>query len=218
MLERFIQRVQTEAPADGELPAATRERLKAAFPPGAARRMTLLGMMIGSTLPRPGPEQDDTVVYSSIYGESPTMEQFLDGFPTPSPTLFQTSIHPSGVQQTLIGRGCSVREFVPLTGGGELVAHAALAALLAPAERVWWCGGDERGSWLRENGAASERSFAFTLALTRTETADTLGRITLAAAEASGRLELPEWFDLLHGRQAWSGGAGAGWRLELAWR
>jgi len=217
MLERFIQSVQTEAAPEGT-PGATRERLKARFAPGAARRMTLLGMMVGSTLPPDAPSADDAVVYSSVYGESPALEQYLDSFPTPSPTLFQTSIHPSGVQQSLIGRQQAVREFFPLTGSGELPVQAALAALLTPAARVLWSGGDERGSWLRENGAAGDRSFAFTLVLARGRSAQSIGRIAVAPApEAAGALALPVWFDLLHGRRPWRGAAGTGWTLELEW-
>jgi hypothetical protein len=217
MLERFIQYVKTEAPPPGEAAAATRDRLKGSFAPGAARRMTLLGMMVGSTLPPEAPAAGEAVVYASSFGESPAMEQFLDSFPTPSPTLFQTSIHPSAVQQVLIGRGRTATEFLPLTGWPGLVAQAALAALLSPAELVWWCGGDERGSWLREHGAASERSLAFTLGLGRTRTAATVGRLALAPAAERGQLDLPAWFDLLARREPWSGVAGEGWRLELEW-
>jgi hypothetical protein len=217
MLERFIEYVKTEAPAPGEAAAATRERLKSSCAPGASRRMTLLGLMVGSTLPAEAPAAADAVVYASSFGESPAMEQFLDSFPTPSPTLFQTSIHPSAVQQVLIGRGRTATEFLPLTGLRGLVAQAALAALLSPAERVWWCGGDERGSWLREHGAASERSFAFTLGLTRTRTAASVGRVALVSGPERGQLDLPDWFDLLARREPWAGVAGEGWRLELAW-
>lgn len=217
MLERFIHYVKTEAPAADETPAATRDRLKACFPAGTARRMTLLGMMVGSTFPADHREETDAVVYASSFGESPATEQFLDSFPTPSPTLFQTSIHPSAVQQTLIGRAHPLREFLPLTGGAGLPMQAALAVLLSPAERVWWCGGEERGSWLRENGAASERSFAFTLGLTRTRSGTSVGRVAVENTDGVGTLELPEWFDLLQRRERWSGLAAPGWRLEIEW-
>jgi hypothetical protein len=217
MLERFIQHVKTEAPGAEETPAAMRDRLKTCFPAGTARRMTLLGMMVGSTFPAENLEDGDAVVYASSFGESPAMEQFLGSFPTPSPTLFQTSIHPSAVQQTLIARARPLGEFLPLTGGAGLPLQAALATLLSPAERVWWCGGEERGSWLRENGAASERSFAFTLGLTRTRTAASIGRLAAESAEGTGALELPEWFDLLQRRERWSGPAAPGWRLQLEW-
>jgi hypothetical protein len=179
--------------------------------------MTLLGMMTGATLPDTGEGVIETVVYTSIYGESPALEKFLESFPLPSPTLFQTSIHPSGVQQVLIGRGRPVREFFPFTGDGELPVQGAFAALAAPAATTWWCGGDERGSWLREHGAASERSYAFTLGLAKTRTAASVGALRLEPTSESGRLPLPDWFGLLHGRRNWDGIAGVGWRLTLEW-
>ena len=102
MLERHIQTLVTDD-TTGEAPAATRERLKGNFPVGATRRMTNLGLLVGSALARLGPQEDDSVVYATGYAESCALEGFLDSFPTPSPTLFQTSIHPSAVQQLMIG-------------------------------------------------------------------------------------------------------------------
>ena len=103
MFERYIQAVRTDDSGPEE-PAATRERLRAAFAPGATRRMTQLGLLVGATLGPLEPAEDDAIVYASSYGESRALEAFLESFPFPSPTLFQTSIHPSGVQQGLIGR------------------------------------------------------------------------------------------------------------------
>lgn len=217
MFERYIDHLACVAPGPEESSALLRERLKPGFPAGSTRRMTLLGMMVGATLPPEGPAPDHTIVYSSVYGESPAMEAYLDSFPSPSPTLFQTSIHPSGVQQTLITRRRPIAEFLPFTGSGEITVQAALAAILAPAERVWWCGGDERGSWLREHGAASERSFAFTLGLTRSRTTNSVARLAVSASEVSGGLPLDAWFEVLNQRRGWSGAAGVGWILSLEW-
>ena len=120
--------------------------------------------------------EDDALVYATQFGEGRALEGYLDSFPAASPTLFQTSIHPSGAQQGLIGRQRSVREFFPLAGGNHLVATAAQAALLAHAERVLFCGGEERGTWLVPHAAASDRAFAFALALTRARATDSIGR------------------------------------------
>ncbi len=216
MLERFIQDLRTDDPGLEE-PAATRERLRTAFAAGATRRMTQLGMLVGSVLEPLAPAAEETIVYASSYGESRALESFLDSFPFPSPTLFQTSIHPSGVQQGLIGRQRSVRELLPISAGPGLPGHALLAALLAPAPRALVCGGDERGTWLLENGVASERTFAFALALTRDAGATPRGRIRLQPAEETGALTLSAFFDLLHHRRAWSGSVAPGWVLELTW-
>ena len=163
MLERYIQAIRTDNPGLEE-PAATRERLKGGFAPGAVRRMTQLGLLVGAAVGELAPTEDDTVVYASAFGETRTLSAFLDSFPAASPTLFQTSVHPSGVQQVLIGRQCSVREFFPLAGGPYLAGQALLVALLATTPRVLVCGGEERGTWMTECGVASPRAFAFALA------------------------------------------------------
>lgn len=218
MLERFIQAVRTDAPG-AEEPAATRVRLKDRFAPGAVRRMTQLGLFVGAVLGELQPGEDDALVYATQFGEGRALEGYLDSFPSASPTLFQTSIHPSGAQQGLIGRQRSVREFFPLAGGNQLVATAVQAALLAHAERVLFCGGEERGTWLVPHAAASDRAFAFALALTRTPEAGALGRLALEpAADVAGALALPDWFELLHNRRPFAGAAAPGWRLELEWQ
>ena len=218
MLERFIQAVRTDAPGSEE-PAATRDRLKSRFAPGAVRRMTQLGMFVGAVLGELQPGEDDALVYATQFGEGRALEGYLDSFPAASPTLFQTSIHPSGAQQGLIGRQRSVREFFPLAGGNQLVATAVQAALLAHAERVLFCGGEERATWLVPHGAASDRAFAFALGLTRAHAADAVGRIALEpVADAAGALALPDWFDLLHNRRSFAGAVAPGWRLVLEWR
>jgi type I restriction enzyme R subunit len=48
-----------------------------------------------------------------------------------------------------------------------LPGQALLAAMLSPAPRVVLCGGEERGTWLREVGAAAGATFAYALALER---------------------------------------------------
>jgi hypothetical protein len=216
MLERYLQTVVTDDAPEGQ-PAAVRERLKGHFPPGAVRRMTTLGMLVGSALGELGPREEDAVVYASGYAESRTLEGFIDSFPTPSPTLFQTSIHPSAVQQLMIGRQLSVGEFLPLSGGSLLAFHALRAAFLAPAARVLLCGGEEKGTWLLEFGLASDRTFAFGAALTRERGVAPAARLQLRRGEGAGELALAAWFDLLNGRAGFSGFVAPGWQLDLEW-
>lgn len=217
MLERSITAVATCDPA-GETAAATRERLKPNFAPGAVRRMTLLGMMLGSTLKEMQPGSPDTVVYSSLFGETNALEAYLSTFPSPSPTLFQTSIHPSGVQQSLINRRLPVREFFPMSGSGAIVAQSAAAALMSEAPRAIWCGGDERATWMTEHNVASERTFAFAICLEPAGAPDALGTIRLANGGFSGHLALDQWFDIVHQRRPWRGPVAEGWELEVEWR
>jgi hypothetical protein len=217
MLKGHIQNVRIDDPG-AEDPAATRERLKARFAPGAARRMTQLGMMVGALLRDLRPDAQDALVYATQYGESRALENYIDSFPTPSPTLFQTSIHPSGAQQYLIGNQRSLREFFPLAGGESLVASALQAALLSASPRVLLCGGEEQATWLTANSLASDRSFAFAMATTNQQTADTCGLIELQPDNGvSGTLSLHDWFMLVRDRRHFSGCIAPGWRIKLDW-
>jgi hypothetical protein len=216
MIERFIQSVQIEDPG-AEAPAATRERLRALFPPGATRRMTQLGLLIGRVLDPLQPTEGDAIIYASSYGESLALEAYLASFPTPSPTLFQTSIHPAAVQQYLVARQQPVGEFLPFAGGAQIVGHAVQAALLSPAPRALLCGGEARATWLTERRAASPVTFAFALALT---TAGGRGAGTLRLTEsgaAEGELALPEFFAALRDRRPLDQSAAPGLQLTLAW-
>jgi hypothetical protein len=219
MLERYLHDIRTDDPGL-EDPAATRDRLRASFAPGATRRMSQLGLLVGSVLGPLEPQEDDALVYATGYGESRALEGYLESFPFPSPTLFQTSIHPGGVQQGLIGRQRSVRELIPISAGNTLSANALLVAMLSPARRVVLCGGEERGTWLLEQGVASDRAFAFALALSR-EPAGAVARIALVQDRTGtvddGALPLAAFFELLHHRRAHSGAIAAGWSMDLTW-
>lgn len=217
MLSAYIQIVTTEDPGLEE-PSGTRDRLKDRFPRGATRRMTQLGLLVGAALEPLNPGELDTLVYASEFAESRALEGYLDSFPGPSPTLFQTSIHPSAVQQYLIQRQQPVRTFFPMTGRTHLVAQALQTALLAETPRSIVCGGEERATWLLENNAASPRTFAFAIALTR-DPAGALGQLTLEPSPATeGELSLSHWFDALRLRESLALNPCAGLSLTLSWK
>lgn len=217
MLERYLSALSLQDAA-AESPAATRERLKDRFPRGATRRMTQLGLLVATALDEVPPAPADAVVYASTYAETRALEDYLDSFPAASPTLFQTSIHPSAVQQALIGQQHAVREFFPLTGRAHLVAHALQAAFLAPAPRVVFCGGEERGTWLLERSAASDRGFAFACALSL-DPAGALARVrlTAVAAESAAELTVTQLFEILTARRPLDLTAAPGLHLNLDW-
>lgn len=217
MLERWITALRTEDPGLEE-PAATRERLKDRFPKNATRRMTQLGLLVGAALEPLALTGDDTLVYVSGYAETRALEAYLDSFPSASPTLFQTSIHPGAVQQALIVRQQPVGDFFPLTGGAYLPAQALQVALLARTRRTILCGGEERGTWLLAQNAASDRTFGFALALSASPE-NALGRLAITgeAGGAESALTLPAFFDLLHARRPFDGLIAPGRRLTLAW-
>jgi hypothetical protein len=179
-MHRFIHHTRVELPVGTEQAAEARARLGDKFPRTALRRMTHLGMLLGSTLDGVTLTPDDAVVYASSYAETRALEDFLASFPQASPLLFQTSIHPGGVQQVLIGRQQPVTRLWPLAGRARLVESAVMTALLEPAPRVVLLGGEERGTWLLEQGYASDRAFAFALVLTR-DAAGAVGRVAFSA-------------------------------------
>ncbi|HVW21968.1 MAG TPA: hypothetical protein VHC86_12210 [Opitutaceae bacterium] len=218
MLEGYLTQVATES-ALAEEPAAVSARLRSVFSAGAGRRATVLGLLIGKVLEDRERWPTDAIVYASRFGETRALSAFLDTFPHPSPTLFQTSVHPSAVQQVMIERRRPVPEYFPLAGGPDLAARALVTAFACPAEAVILCGGDERGSWMAEAGVASDQGFAFAALLRRSAGPAPLARLRLTPAEgpAAGGLAFPDWFALLHGRRAFGGPVSPDWRLELEW-
>jgi hypothetical protein len=220
MLERWITALHTED-VGLEAPAATRDRLKDRFPKNATRRMSQLGLLVGAALEPLQPGYDDALVYASGYAETRALEGYLDSFPNPSPTLFQTSIHPSAIQQCLITGQRPIRQFLPLTGGACLPAEALLAAFLADTPRVILCGGEERGTWLLDHQRASDRTFAFALTLSPEPVANALARVSLDSADPTitpaGDFRLPAFFDHLHHRTAINTCVLPGRRLRLDW-
>jgi hypothetical protein len=212
--ERFIHHVRVEQPVATETATEARVRLADKFPRNALRRMTHLGMLLGSTLDGVALTPEDAVVYASSYAETRALEDFLKSFPQASPLLFQTSIHPGGVQQVLIGRQQPVARLWPLAGRARLAEQALLTALLEPAPRVVLLGGEERGTWLLEQGFASDQAFAFAVVLTR-EKAGALGRVSFELQAGVGDEASPTlaaWMQALAARQrlTWHGAGGTG--------
>jgi hypothetical protein len=217
MIERFLHQVRVELPAAEETAVSARTRLADKFPRTALRRMTHLGLLVGSALDGTRVEPDDALVFASTFAETRALEDFLLSFPAASPLLFQTSLHPGSVQQVLIGRQQPVARLWPLAGRARLVEQALLTALLEPAPRVVLTGGEERGTWLLEHRMASARSFAFAAVLTA-EPANAVGRVAFTpGANADDPCPPLESFAVALAERrplAWQGGGGA-W--ILAW-
>lgn len=217
MIERYVHHLKIELPAPDEAAAGARARLAEKFPRTALRRMTHLGLLIGSALEGAPLGPEDALVYASTYAETRALEDFLLSFPAASPLLFQTSIHPGGVQQVLIGRQQPIARLWPLAGRVRLVEQALLTALLEPARRVAVVGGEERGTWMLEHGMAAARPFAFALVLSR-EAAGAIGRVSLVPGSVKAELACPKLEDfavVLAERRSlvWQGADGA-WSLD----
>lgn len=217
MVERFVHSVRVERPPAGEDANTARLRLADKFPRAALRRMTHLGLLVGATADGIALGPDDAVVYATSYGETRALEEYLGSFPNPSPLLFQTSIHPSAVQQFLIGRQQPVARLWPLAGRARLVEQALQAALLEAAPRVWLTGGEERGTWLLERGVASASSFAFGLLLTN-ESTGAIGAVSCRDEAGADEVcpTLEGLVEHLAGRSQLSW-RGAGARWSIAW-
>jgi hypothetical protein len=217
MIERFLHHVSVELPVADEAVAAARVRLAAKFPRAALRRMTHLGLLVGSALDGVPLGPEDALVFASTFAETRSLEDFLASFPSASPLLFQTSIHPGSVQQVLIGRQQPIARLWPLAGRTRLVEQALLTALLEPAARVALVGGEERGTWMLEHHMASPRSFAFAAILTRDPT-DAAGSVVFSVEPQTDGVcpTLAEFTQAIAERRAlhWQGGGGT-W--SLAW-
>ena len=216
MLERHIQFARVERPDPAETAAEARVRLAAKFPRTALRRMTHPGLLAGAALDGVALREDDAVVYATTYAETRALEDYLASFPSASPLLFQSSIHPSAIQQVMIGRQQPICRFWPMTGP-RLVEAALLTALIEPAPRVALIGAEERGTWLLEHQMASARSFAFAVLLSSAPEGSN-GRVCFEPGEASPD-EIPPTLEALAAALAekrslrWHGAGGA-WSIE----
>jgi hypothetical protein len=84
---------------------------------------------------------------------------------------------------------------------------------------VLLCGGEERGTWLLQRKVASDRTFAFALALTP-DAAGAIARVSLepvAPELAAVEFTLPRFFDALRERRAIDLVAAPGLRLGVEW-
>jgi hypothetical protein len=216
MIERFIHHLRVEQPALDETAADARIRLASKFPRMALRRMTHLGLLVGSALDGATLEPQDAMVYASTFSETHALEDYLASFPQASPSLFQASIHPSGAQQVLIGRQQPIARLWPLAGRTRLLEQALLTVLVETAPRVALVGGEERGGWLIQYNMASAKSFAFAAVVTR-EAAGAVGRIAFTPAiqadDACPSLETFTQALSERGALNWHG-AGGLWTLE----
>jgi phage-related tail fiber protein len=216
MTMRYLHHVSVELPLETETMAEARVRLTDKFPRGALRRMTHLGMLVGSALEKVTLTRDAAVIYATTFAETRALEDFLGSFPSASPLLFQTSIHPGGIQQVLVGRQQPIARLWPLAAQRHLVTQALTTAWLETAPQVVIVGGEERGTWMFEAGMAAPRPFAFALVLTR-EAAGAIGRMEFSQAseQAVEECSLEEFARALAQREPLTvAGASGTWKIE----
>jgi hypothetical protein len=175
-----------------DLAADARARYKDELPGRATRRMTHLGMMVRLCIQKLQVVESTPVIYASAFAESESLEKFIDSFPGASPAMFQSSIHPSAVEQALIPQKSSIDRFYPITSDENLAGKALENCFLLSGDEVVLVGGEERGTWLCEHELASDVSFALGVRLSRSSGG--IGRISLEKAKST---ELSSGMDLV---------------------
>lgn len=218
MNELYIARTSVwteEGPDDSQALA----ELKAELPRKAARRMTRLGMQMSHVLKDLSIGETSSVVYATTYSESCMIEKYLDSFPYPSPQGFQTSIHPSGVEQYLIPSKKPVLEFFPLAGEAGLMLRALDTVNLCSGEALVLCGGEERGTWLLEQGLSSEENYAWAMELSREKNADSIGVVRWSGFRniQASELKIPAVVDAIQGRRSLEFSEDGATYFELNW-
>ena len=140
------------------------------IPKRAARRMSSMGKQIHHVLNGVDLDLDTSLIYGTTFTESTALESYLESMPFASPTAFQTSIHPGGIEQALIMNKQEVGALFPLAGDQTLFLQMLQTAFTCTTPKVVLTGGEERGSWLTEFKLAYCRSFAFSLCLSNDPT------------------------------------------------
>ncbi|MCD8481662.1 MAG: beta-ketoacyl synthase chain length factor [Verrucomicrobia bacterium] len=165
MNHRYIHEVRVLLPEDLEQELALLSDLKSRLPRNAARRMSASGIMVSGVVPDDSAAANSfNVIYASQFAETVALEKYLTSLPEASPMLFQTSIHPSAVEQVWICRQRTIPHFIPMTATGS----DSSALLTASFEQVLLSAGfgttlvlaEERGTWMTGLKLASDRSFA----------------------------------------------------------
>ena len=182
MLERYIQSFHSCFLDPGDEKASL-AALAPGLPRRAARRMSRLGILLHVVLEKEPLDLQTSLVYGTTYAEGNALESYLDSLPHASPTAFQTSIHPGGIEQALILRKQEVGAFFPHAGEEALLPQLLKSAMVAATPEVVLCGGEESGGWLMDFHLASAVSFAFAMRLSR-QADSAIGRVTWSPGES----------------------------------
>ncbi len=166
MPDLYIHKATTLEPGDEDI-VIGRSCLPSSINRRTARRMTHLGTLIARILDPGSLDPGTSLIYGSTYADSPTLEGYVDSFPRPSPLMFQSSIHPSAIQQVFVAGKIPVDEFIPLCGSCNLIASMFNTAFSAKAGHIVLVGAEERGNWMLGLGLASEGSWAWSLELSK---------------------------------------------------
>jgi hypothetical protein len=219
MIEKYIQycRVWLPNSVDPEREAALKDRI----PRRSARRMSQLGKVAYWLLDGCSPTAEDAIVYGSTYAENRALGKYISGLPdAASPTMFQTSIHPSAVQQALIAKGQPLRTLIPMPGTAEgILEKLCYVALHRPESRTFVLLAEEAGDSLVEYGLAADCTWGIALCVSSVRTADTLGSVAWSDGDDAGDyLTGLAWAEWLGGQQGnRSGNLPGGGQIRWHW-
>lgn len=163
----YLRSHATFAPDDEALALAELEAYRDTLPRAVGRRMGTTGLIFDRLMEGESPAPEDAMILASEYGVTRTLEEYLAGFPAPSPLAFQNSIHPAGAEQYLVPRKLVTGEFFPLAGEGvPLLATALSTIFLARGSVRRLLIGEERGVWMSALACGSPRTFGARMTFT----------------------------------------------------
>lgn len=168
--------------------AERQAELKEMIPRRSARRMSQLGKVVYWLLDPNTPTEQDALVYGTTYAENRALGKYIEGLPhAASPTLFQTSIHPSAIQQALIARQQPLRSLIPMAGEASgLFEKMCFAALHRSEAQAWLVLGEEAGECLVEYGLASDSTWGIAVCLGPKGAQESLGSVRWSSEKIPG--------------------------------
>ncbi len=219
MIEKSIEFARAWLPEAGsELRLA---ECKAMIPTRSARRMSLLGKIVYWLLEPAPPIETDAIVYATTHAESRALEKYIRDLPdAASPTLFQTSVHPGGIQQALIARQQAVGILLPLCGEAHLIAQLCQSGLTLHAEQTYLVLAEEQGDVLLPHGLASPASYGVVLKLSASHREESLGTLRWdPCSPGAGQADLDPlaFVRAVESRRSIHWDSPMGGRIELEW-
>jgi hypothetical protein len=223
MISRWIAKVSTSPRYTGEMDAQLRAELSAHLPKLCIRRFSESGLQMARVLHELALGTDTPLVAVSSYAETRSLEEFIDGFPTPSPARFQRSVQPSCVQQTRVVDNAPLRTFIPLAGQDGVIVAAVRTALTLDTPSTCLAGVEESGTWSVPIETGSPFGFAFGLIVERepSDPESVLGTLRwepVAGAPDSGPDTVPSFHEALRERKPLVLSHPDMGRIELSWK
>ncbi len=176
MIKTFIHQVRTTS-KQGTFTNDELSEYRKRFEVSEARRLTPLALLLGDVIRPFNIIGDDTVVYATTYSESLILEKYFASMPAASPTYFQNSVHPSGIEQVFIARKLPITCLLPFAGSDNLMLGVFSAILLSTSKCRYLVGGEFQATWMSETSCASDVSFAYALHFS-VEKAGAIGQLT----------------------------------------